>query len=145
LNIETLKEEWKRDSAIDETNLNRELVRIPLLHSKYLEYLMLYRAKKANAIRKLNTMKNVKRRYYRGEFTREDLEEHGWHQWQGLKPSASELNMLFEIDSDLNDLEERVEYWNTALLSAEYIMRLIHSRGYDLKTMVEFTKFQAGA
>lgn len=144
MDLNELKEEWKKDSIIDRTNILREISRVPLLHSKYLEYMIEFRAKAAIARRKLNALKNIKRKYYRGECTLDDLKEHGWDQWQGLKPSLSELNQLFELDEDLNASEEKVEYWMTALSTIEYIMKAIQSRGWELKTMVEYMKFEAG-
>lgn len=144
MNLEELKETWKTDSVVVRTDILREISRIPLLHSKYLEYMIEFRAKASVARRKLNALKNAKRRYYRGECTQEELKENGWSQYQGLKPSMSELNQLFELDEDLNELEEKLEYWMTALSSIEYIMKAIQSRGWELKTMVEYMKFEAG-
>lgn len=144
MTLDELKDLWKQDAPVDRTKILQEISRIPLLHSKYLEYMIEFRAKAAAANRKLNALKNLKRRYYRGEMTKEDLIENGWSQWQGLKPSMSELNQLFDHDADINELEERVEYWNTALATIEYIMKAIQSRGWELKTMVEYIKFEAG-
>lgn len=143
--IEDVKDEWKKDSQIDQTKFEHEIVRTPMLHAKYLEYLIYFRAKRSAVNRKLNMLKNVKRRYYRGELSLSELKEREWDQWQGLKPSMAELNQLFEQDADLNELEERLEYFNTALAAVEYIMRSIGSRGYDLKALLEYQKFINGA
>jgi hypothetical protein len=142
--IEEVKEEWKKDSSIDNTRFETELIRTPMLHAKYLDYLVYFRAKRAATLRKLNTLKAIKRRYYRGEFTLDELKEHGWGQWQGLKPSMSELNQLFDQDADLIEIEERLEYYNTALAMIEYIMKAIGSRGYEMKTLLDYQKFING-
>jgi hypothetical protein len=142
--LEDIKAEWKQDSIIDQLKLDQEITKLPLLHSKYLGYLIDFKAKYAATNKKLNHLKNVKRRYYRGEFSKSDLEEYQWSQYQGLKPSHSELNQLFELDPDLNDLEERLEYWKTALITVEYIMKAIQSRGWELKTLIEYMKFMEG-
>lgn len=143
-NIEEVKEEWKKDSNIDNTKFEKEIIRTPMLHSKYLDYLIFFRAKRASALKNLNSMKNVKRRYYRGEFTLDELRERGWGQWQGLKPSMSELNQLFEQDPELNDLEERLEYYNTSLAAVEYIMKAINARSYEIRTLLDYQKFISG-
>jgi hypothetical protein len=143
--IEEVLDEWKKDAVVNQLKVGDEITRVPLLHSKYLGYFIEFRAKRSSALKKLNSIKNVKRRYYRGEFTKADLENHGWEQWQGLKPSSAELNQLFEQDEDLNDLEQRLEYWNTSLNSIEYIMKAINSRGYELRTLFEYMKFQDGS
>lgn len=143
--LEEVKTEWSKDSTIDNTKFDNEVVRTALLHAKYLDYLIYFRAKRASSLKKLNSMKNVKRRFYRGEMTLQELKERQWDQWQGLKPSISELNLLFEQDNDLNELEEVLEYYNTALAAVEYIMKAIGSRGYELKTLLDYQKFISGA
>lgn len=142
--VEQVKDEWKEDAPINQLKIGDEVSRLPILHSKYLSYLIEFKAKYSSTNRKLNSLKNIKRRYYRGEFTKADLDQYGWTQWQGLKPSLSELNQLFELDPDINELEEKLEYWKTALITVEYIMKAIQSRGYELKTLLEYQKFMEG-
>lgn len=142
--IDEVKDAWRSDAGIDNTKFESELVRTPMLHAKYLDHLVYFRAKRAQTLKKLNTMKNVKRRYYRGEFTLQDLKERGWDQWQGLKPSNSELNQLFEQDFDLIDIEEKLEYYNTALSMVEYIMKAINTRSYEIRTLLDYQKFISG-
>jgi hypothetical protein len=142
--IETIKDEWKLDAKIDNIKIDAEVIRIPMLHSKYLEFMIEYRAKRAALVKKINSLKYLKRRYYRGECTLDELKENGWDQWQGLKPSGSELKDLYEQDPDLRELEEKYEYYSTGISVLEYIMKSIHSRGYELKSVIEFRKFMEG-
>lgn len=143
--IEEVAEEWKEDSKIDETQLPRELIRIPQLHSKYLNYFMFFKAKFAATEKKHNAMMWVKRKYFRGEFGVEDLKKYGWSQWNGLKPNMGELNQLLEMDRDMNDLKEQLSGYKTAVGICEYILKEINNRGYLLRTLVDYEKFQAGA
>jgi hypothetical protein len=143
--LEDIRDEWKKDSTINHLKIENEILRTALLHAKYLDFFMICRAKKDAALRKLNSMKNTKRRYYKGELTLQELTSFGWDQWQGLKPSMSEMNQLFEQDPELNTLEERLEYWNTCIVSLEYIIRAINSRTYEVKNIIEFRRFEAGA
>lgn len=142
--LQEMRDEWKKDAIVDSTKIARAVTNVPLLHSKYLDYLVMFRAKRASSLKKLNMMKNTKRRFYRGELALDELNKYGWSQWQGLKPSSSELNQLFEQDSDLNELEERLEYWNTAMIASEYIMKSIASRGYELKSLIDYERFING-
>jgi len=142
--IEDILLDWKEDSKINQLKIAEEIARVPFLHSKYLAYFVEFRSKRATAIRALSALKNLKRRYYRGEFTKNDLIYHNWPQWQGLKPNTTELNQLFEQDAQLNEKEERLEYYNTSLSTIEYIMKEINSRGYSLKTLFDYQKFMEG-
>jgi hypothetical protein len=143
--IDEIKAEWKKDSIINQLKINDEIVRVPLLHSKYLDYYVVARAKLSIATQTLNLLKNKKRRYYRGEMSREEMLEYGWEAWQGLKPSLSEMKELFEQDYELNELQLKVDYWETTLNQIEYIMKEINGRQYALKTLVDLKKFEAGS
>ena len=144
VSIDDIKTEWSKDAIVDQLHLNDEIVKVPLLHAKYLDFLIEFRARRSSILKRSNALKFIKRKYYRGELTQFDLREHGWSQYQGLKPSNSEMKDLFEQDSDLNEFEEKLEYYNTGLNVIEYIMRAIHSRGYELKTLFEYRKFTEG-
>jgi hypothetical protein len=89
-------------------------------------------------------MRWVKRKYFRGEMEKHELEERGWSQWNGLKPSNSELNELFDADRDLNEQLERVKYWQMLVQGLEYIMKQISARDWSLKSIVEYTKYLNG-
>ena len=145
MKIEDIKNEWQKDSVINQYKVSDELVRIPLLHSKYLEFIIEYRSKRAMMVKKINNLKNFKRRYYRGELSFQELKDNDLQQWQHLKPSNTELNSLFEQDFELNELNEKLEYYETGLSVVELIIRSLQTRGYELKTLTDWVKFQAGA
>lgn len=142
--LEDALKEWKEDSVIDDARLNKELLRTPMIHAKYVEYLVFFKAKLASAEKKYNRMAWVKRKYFRGEMEKHELDQNGWSQWQGLKPSSSELNQLLEMDKEMNDLAEQVAGYKTAVSAIEYIMKQIQSRDYTLKTIFEYMKYVGG-
>lgn len=144
LDHEAIVNEWKSDSKIDDTKIAYEITRTPHLHAKYLDYYMSAKGKVIVAEKKYNTMRWVKRKYFRGEMEKHELEERGWSQWNGLKPSNSELNDLFDADRDLNDLLERVKYWQMLVQGLEYIMKQISQRDWSLKSIVEYNKYLNG-
>lgn len=142
--IEYIKEEWKKDSVINQSKLNDEIVRNAMNHSKYIDYFVEFRAKQIQMQKKINLLKNLKRRYYRGELDQRELKEYGWEQWQGLKPAANELRDLFDQDVDLNELVEKQAYFETALTVIEYIVKSINGREYSMRTLFDLRKFEAG-
>lgn len=144
LDHEQILNEWKTDNYIDDTRLIQELARTPQLHSKYLEYFLHSKRKMISAEKKYNTMKWVKRKYFQGKMELEELKERGWSQWQGLKPSNSELNDLFDADRDLNDLLERLKYYQMMVQGLEFILKQISQRDWSIKTMVDHTKYLNG-
>ncbi len=144
ITIEQVVDEWKDDSKIDQSKLDFELIRTPSLHSKYLKYYIHFKQKLALAESKRNKMGFIKRKYFRGECDKNDLDRYGWSQWNGLKPSGVELNQLLEFDSDMNDLGRVVAELKTSVAGLEYIMNQIKGRDYSLKSMVDYMKFVNG-
>jgi len=139
--IEQVLQEWKTDSVIDDSKLNRELMETARMHSKYLDYLVYFKAKLAASEKKHNLMAWRKRKYFRGECDQSDLQKYGWSQWQGLKPSATELNQLLDMDNDMNDLVEVTQMYKTAVSTCEYILKQVQSRDWTLKTLFEYMKY----
>jgi Recombination, repair and ssDNA binding protein UvsY len=144
MNHEDIVNEWKVDSVINENKIQNEITKTPLLHAKYLEYYLNSKGRLIVAEKKYNTMKWVKRKYFTGKMEQHELQERGWSQWQGLKPSNAELNDLFEADRDLNDLEEKVKYYQMMVQGLEYILKSIGQRDWTIKTLFEHQKYMNG-
>lgn len=125
ITIEEILASWKVDAVIDESKLSNEIIRVPMLHSTYLEYYIQFKRQLAAAESKSNKLAWQKRKYFRGEMELEDLKKHGWSQWNGLKPSSTELNQLLEYDNDMNDYKRAIAELKIAV---SYIMGAIKSK-----------------
>lgn len=144
ITLDELLSSWETDSVMDKTMVTTELLKTTQLHAKYLGYYVFFKAKLSATEKKYNTLAWTKRKYYRGEFDQGDLKKFGWSQWQGLKPSASELSQLLDMDKDMNELKEMINGYKTSVTTTEYILKEISGRSWILKTLVEYEKFQAG-
>jgi hypothetical protein len=76
--------------------------------------------------------------------TKQELEDEGWNQWQGVKPLKNEMDEFLQTDKDLIELQDKVEYFKTVLYQLEQIIRSLNSRTWDIKNAVEWTKFTNG-
>ena len=144
ITIEQVLAEWKIDAQINESKLSHEIIRVPMLHSKYLEYYIHFKRQLSSAESKKNKLSWQKRKYFRGEMDSDDLKKHGWSQWNGLKPSSAELNQLLEFDTDINDITRVISELKTSVSGCEYIMNQLKSREYSLKTVFEYQKYLSG-
>jgi len=144
MKLTELQEEWVKDSSIDKTNLGRESIRVPTLHAKYLTYLSKVKLQLRKAESDYYNTRRLKYRYYRGEMSREELATLEWEQFQGNKPLKNEMDEFLQCDSDLIELQDKVEYFKTVIYTVEQILRSINSRTWDIKTAVEWTKFTNG-
>jgi hypothetical protein len=91
----------------------------------------------------LNT-RRLKYKYFRGEMTKQDLEDEGWAQYQGNKPLKSEMDELLDCDNKLIELQDKIEYFKTTIYTLEQIIRSLNSRTWDIKSGIEWAKFTNG-
>lgn len=144
MKLTDLQDMWSKDCIIDELNLGKESIRTPVLHSKYLNYLSSTKLNLRKAESEYLGMRRKKYKYYRGEMSREELEEENWEQWQGNKPLKNEMDEYLQVDSDLITLQDKVEYFKTVLYQLEQIIRSLNSRTWDIKNAIDYTKFTNG-
>ena len=144
MKLSDLQDSWKDDCKIDEMNLGRESARTPNLHAKYLNYLSSTRLNLRKAESDYLNCRRMKYKYYRGEMTKQELEDEGWEQWQGNKPLKNEMDEFLTVDSDLILLQDKVEYFKTVLYQLEQIIRSLNSRTWDIKNAIEWQKFTNG-
>lgn len=145
MKLSDLQSQWEKDSPIDEMNLGGESTRIPILHAKYLNLLTSTKLNLRKAESEYANMRRKKFRYYRGEMSRSELEDAGWNQWQGNKPLKNEMDEFLTFDSDLIDLQDKIEYFKTVLYQLEQIIRSLNSRTWDIKNAIEWLKWSNGS
>lgn len=144
MKLSELQSEWERDAPIDITNLGKEASRVPILHSKYVTLLSKSKLQLRKAESDYLNTRRKKYKYYRGEMSRQELEEENWVQFQGNKPLKNEMDEFLACDEDLIYLQDKVEYFKTIQFTLEQILRSINSRTWDVKSGIEWTKFTNG-
>lgn len=142
--IQDVVNEWKTDCLIDETVINTEICRTPSLHSKYLNYYIHFKNELSKTEKTCNRLLYIKRRYYRGECTQEELKKYEWEQYQGLKMSSSEFNSFIDSDPDISGVIQKIDDLKTSVTTIEYIMKSISGRDWALKSLVEYQKYING-
>jgi hypothetical protein len=145
MKLSDLQQSWEEDAKINEMNLGNESTKIPMLHAKYLNLLTSTKLNLRKAESSYANMRRLKYRYYRGEMTRQELEEEGWTQWQGTKPMKNEMDEFLSFDSDLVALQDKIEYFKTVLYQLEQIIRSLNSRTWDIKNHIEWLKWSNGS
>jgi hypothetical protein len=140
--IDSLMSEWSKDTNIDPSSMEKELLKISYLHGKYLNIMSYHR----HVIRKLDAeykdMKEIRREYFLGHAGQDTLEKYGWEQYQGnpitMRTSQEEKlstdPILSKILLKKGAHEEIVSY-------CELVMRNLNNRSWDLKTYVEYLKY----
>ena len=145
MKLSEIQQDWSVDSKINEFELGREAIKVPMLHSKYLTILSNTKLQLRKSESDYYKLRQLKFRYYRGELTQKELEDNEWNQWQGNKPLKNEMDEFLQCDADLIILQDKVEYFKTVIFTLEQILRSINSRTWDIKTAVEYLKFTNGS
>jgi len=141
-NLEEILKTWETDADIDQTEPGRELLKIPKLHSKYLNVLINHKVSAKKAHFDYLRMRKIKWEYYTGKMSKEELDEHGWQPFQfTLK---SDINLYLESDNDLIRLLEKKMYHDETVIVIEAIMKELNSRTYQLRAFIDFEKFVSG-
>jgi hypothetical protein len=141
-NLEQVLKNWERDAEMDQTEPGKELIKIPILHNKYLSILTKHKIASKKAHFDFLRMKKIKWEYYTGKMSREDLEQYGWEPFQfTLK---SDITTYLEADSDLIKLLEKKTYHEEVVSVIESIMQELKSRTFQLKDFISWEKFIGG-
>lgn len=145
MNISELNDMWETDCQINDDYLDRESIKTPNLHAKYLRILMEFKLKLSSLELEYKTMRQKKFRYYRGEMGRDELNDLGWNQWQGTKPLKNEMDEFLEGDADLNKISVKCEYIKHMISAVESIMAQIKGRDWVIRNAITWKQFISGS
>jgi hypothetical protein len=141
-NLDQILKHWESDSVIDQTEPGKELIRIPILHNKYLTILTKHKIASKKANYDYLRMKKTKWEYYTGKMSQEELEEHGWEPFRyTLK---SDISTYLESDNDMIKLLEKKVYHDECVSVIEAIMSELKSRTFQLRDFCQWERFIGG-
>tara|TARA_Y100001938_G_scaffold151123_1_gene246262 strand:+ start:4720 stop:5157 length:438 start_codon:yes stop_codon:yes gene_type:complete len=144
MKIEDIIDMWQNDVKIDETELSRESLNIPLLHGKYLKYFSNERLKLRAQKMKQKQLHQRLMDYYRGDLNNpEDLAELGREPYP-FKRLKQEVNYYVESDSEMVQLNTKIAYQQEMVDILEEIIKAINTRGYVIKNSLDFLRFTSG-
>ena len=143
MKTEELITEWEKDSEIDKTELGKESLRSPQLHSKYLKEFYSAKSLHAKLSNDYKLMYKLKHQYYQGNLSKEELDQYGWDP-QPLKILKSDIPMFIESDAELQAIQIKIKLTEDKIEIIENIIRTLNNRGYLLKNAIEWEKFKMG-
>ena len=121
---------------------SKELVKIPLLHSKYLNVLTRSKLASKKAQFDFLQLKKKKWEYYTGKLSQDELKEFGWEPFPfTLK---SDINLYLESDADLIKLLQKKIIHDEIVSVVEAIMTELKSRTFQLRDVIGWEKFING-
>lgn len=138
MKLDEIIEEWRKDALFDDTELDTESLKVPSLHNKYLKIMSQARL----TLRKLKierkSLSKILREYYLGNLNNEeDLEDINRQPWLH-KVMKQDVKEYIETDDEMVNLDSKIEYTEEKIEVLTEIMRMINSRGYQIKNAIEW-------
>ena len=142
MNLSEIQDQVKRDLKINDLELDIESLRIPRLHTKYLQLLTenSLKLKKVNA--ELAVLKRNKWIYYTGKASEDVYKEKG--DFPLTLKTKDEERTFIDADEEIQKKKSEVEYYETAVEYLQEIVKQIGQRNFQIKNAIEWRKFEAG-
>jgi hypothetical protein len=143
MKFEDIFASWEKDSTIDRTELADESLKIPKLHHKYYSMFVAERTVLRRLESEMKKLKLDKYEFYTQGHT-EETKEKGWRlPAKGLILKA-DIPMYMEADQDIIDLSLKIGMQQEKVEFLESIIKTFQTRGYIIKSAIDFTKFTMG-
>lgn len=141
MNLDEIQSMWERDSEIDPDNLHDESIKIPQLHQKYYTLYTTTKLLSKKAEDTYNKLKLERYNYYSGKASAEVYVEEPFPYKVRDKES---MTLHMNADEKLSKARLKVEYYQTMIEALEDILRMVHSRGYQIKNSIDYLRFMSG-
>lgn len=141
MNLEQIQELWVVDSKIDIDNLHDESIKVPQLHQKYYSIYANIKLLKTKCNELYSKTKLERYNYYSGKAPAEMYVEEPFPYKVRDKES---MNLHLNADEKLNKLKLKLDYYDVMISFLEDILKMIHTRGFQVKNSIDFLKFQSG-
>lgn len=143
MKLEDLQSEWANDAHINHQALVSESAKVPLLHSKYYKILIEEKGLLLLLRSKQEDLELLLEGFFAKTLTQAELTKHNlvYGEKRVLKADSSKYisthPKMVELTLKIGVQLEKVKF-------IEDIIKLIHSRNFTIKNMIDVKKFEAG-
>lgn len=143
MRFEEIFDEWKNDSELNRTDLAVESLKIPKLHHKYYMWFVGERGMLRKFESQMKELRLAKYEFYSQGHT-EETREKGWTLPARGMILKADIPMYLEADKDIIDLSLKIGMQQEKVEFLESIIKSFQTRGYLIKSAIDFMKFQTG-
>ena len=141
MNLEELQAEADKDLVIDDTELDTESLKTPILHNKYLQYYNKFNLLLKKSQWEERTLNREKWEYYTGKSDPSVYKEKPFD----LKVLKADVHIYISSDDDLQKIQAKVVYQEAIVYYLEQILKIINNRSFTIKNAIEWRRFTSGA
>jgi hypothetical protein len=142
MNIDSIAEMWEKDSVVDTTDPGREIIRIPILHSKYVHQLTAHSLSSKQCAIEISNMRKIKWEYYQGRLDENDLKKYGWEPFRFVL--KSDISTYIDSDDDLARLTAKKALHDQSIEFCNLVLKELNNRTWQLKEFMGWEKFISG-
>ena len=144
--LDILTDMWSKDSQVDLTEPSRELAKISLLHSKYLQILSHHNLIIKKLTTDYNKQKSILFQYFSGDLNDpEELEKYGFNEPMRKKILRQDIPNHLDGDQQLINLLLKKAIHQEIVDSCEKILKEINNRTFQLNNIIKWEIFTSGA
>ena len=141
MTLEELQESVNKDFKLDDTELDRESVNIPLLHNKYLIHFNKFNLLLKKADQEHKSLTKDKWEYYTGKADPSVYKAKPFD----IKVLKADVHIYMDSDPELQKADQKVAYLNQIVKYLEQVLRGVNNRTFLIKNAIEWKKFTSGA
>ena len=144
MKLEDIQILWENDCEIDRTELGEESLKISQLHSKYFKLYSSERLLLKKLDKDYKELYRTKFEYYNGVLSHDELKQQGWEPFS-LKVLKSDLHIYVVSDRDITNFQLKIDMQKEKIDFLENIIKSLNTRGYQIKSAIDWEKFKVGA
>jgi len=137
-----LKDGWSKDSTMS-NDFHKESMKIPQLHSKYLNYLYDEKKRLTRMSKAFAKMRRIRFEYYTGTIEPEILNKFEWEPFL-RKILKTEVQMYLDSDDVLSTMEVELQDQKDKIHFIEEVLKQIGQRNFQIKEAISWQKFVSG-
>ena len=141
MTLSEIQQRVKRDLKINDMELDIEALRIPSLHSKYLQLL----TEHSLLLKKTRAEYAVLRRDMWIHFAGMAGDNHYKKNPFPIElKTKAEVDTFIDADEESKELKGKVDYYETVVEYLQEVVKSISNRSFQIKNAIEWRKFEAG-
>ena len=141
MTLEELQQLVDKDFKLDDTELDAESIKIPLLHNKYLQHYNKFSLLLKKSEYEYRVLKRQKWEYYTGKADESVYKEKPFD----LKILKSDVHIYMDSDEELQRADQKEAYLKQVVSYLEQVLRSINTRNFIIKNAIDWKKFTSGA
>ena len=143
MTLDDIRKELERDTLVDQTALDTESLKIPQLHSKYLNFLTDERLVLSQYESELSIFERIWWEYYTGKMSREELLVRKLEPF-ALKILRQDIPLYLNADPNIIKARQKCLYQREKISLLEEIVKELNNRHWKIRNAIEWRRFVNG-